>query len=1329
MTCDARGDACRRLLVVATACIALLTPSKSRGQAFNLPGTQPIGSAAPASAQINHLFLPPEGLVPYGLPCITCHESSATPEATPLLRWRGSMMAHAARDPLFYAQLDLTNSDATVRPTVAGMADMCLRCHSPVGWLEGRSTNLHGLGFQEKDMFGVQCHVCHRMVDPALAAADPSNLDVTNILNGLTPSPGIPPTFGNGMYVMDTRQVRRGPYNKAMMPGHGSEMVGEGLAWTAVTTSHLHPAMDSPFHRSGNLCGTCHDVSNPADVLPGFTNADIQKGFPIERTWTEWRHSVFATRGEAGTCQACHMSGPLNAVGFGAVCEGGDGLGHINDVHVHDLTGGNAFVPQIIKYMKQRYADPAEVNFRTALQQLYPPLGADPFLTVDVTAIDEGVKRVARTLRRAAYLDAIAVSPNLTVRVTNRTGHKLPTGYPEGRRMWLNARFVGATGNLVAESGRYNAATGSLFHDQNLDGLAGPKSYDAVRYTNAAGSALGIGRPTKVWEARPEYDPGGGGASVEFHFALNNTYRMDNRIPPEGWSLTGYTNDRALPVIPSVYGTNGWQGDYGTSGGPTVNFDEFDYAIPAGTDRAELTLYYQTASREYVEALRDDNPNDPTQPASPTNLVAGGYNRGTLLHEAWQQAGRSSPVPMARRVVAIADADGDGLSDGWEAQTGITAHPQGGFNDDPDGDGLSNWQEFQGGSAPLDGDDPTVGGVRAPVDVVLVLDISGSMNSPAPGTTTPKIQVLRDAVTLFLSTWNEYAVPGDRIGVVYFSSTSQQFGAGTLLKPFVSEWVNIRNDVQAKVASGWTALGAGLHNAIEGFDDPGRPRHVILFSNGMQNRSPMIVPDMFGDLVIRDQTSAENADVTGGSNVVLGGTDYFLPAGVKVHTIGIGVAGSNSAGVGWHKLLYDVAAQQDGKHNFITRAFDLEGVFLEDLVEALRGNTLQYVTHAELELGAGKEQRFAIPVNETATRFTAIVSWSGKAVPSPGLQLIRPDGKVEDLVRITRSGAFYKIITHFLSPAAQAPEDYGTWTLRVRGDADSAASFRVHVVVDEARVKYQFLVPGRRFRLGEPVRVTVVATLGDRLIKHLDVVTVQLERPRTSVGTLLAASGHRLRDTTGLPSDLISSPFARKLHAAFQDKSWSQRLTAERSTHRLRDDGTNGDDAPGDGIYSAILHVPEIPGHHALAFHLVGHTAAGFPIQREERRSIIVLTGPVDADRSGVRVRRVDTLRYLTFTPRDRARNVVGPGYASQFVVRASGVPLRVEDNLDGSYRALLPPGVAADSVSLTLDGQSFLTGPVREAGIGGILVWLIALLLLALVLVLVYRVVRGATV
>ena len=40
-----------------------------------------------------------------------------------------------------------------------------------------------------------------------------------------------------------------------------------------------------------------------------------------------------------------------------------------------------------------------------------------------------------------------------SVKVTNLTGHKLPTGYPEGRRMWVQIEALDAGGTPFWQSG------------------------------------------------------------------------------------------------------------------------------------------------------------------------------------------------------------------------------------------------------------------------------------------------------------------------------------------------------------------------------------------------------------------------------------------------------------------------------------------------------------------------------------------------------------------------------------------------------------------------------------------------------------------------------------------------------------------------------------------------------------------------------------------------------------------------------------------------------------------------------------------------------------
>lgn len=44
----------------------------------------------------------------------------------------------------------------------------------------------------------------------------------------------------------------------------------------------------------------------------------------------------------------------------------------------------------------------------------------------------------------------------LTVKVTTRTGHKLSTGFIEGRQMWIHIRAIDANGKVVFEDGCLN---------------------------------------------------------------------------------------------------------------------------------------------------------------------------------------------------------------------------------------------------------------------------------------------------------------------------------------------------------------------------------------------------------------------------------------------------------------------------------------------------------------------------------------------------------------------------------------------------------------------------------------------------------------------------------------------------------------------------------------------------------------------------------------------------------------------------------------------------------------------------------------------------------
>jgi Bacterial Ig domain/Cytochrome c554 and c-prime len=566
---------------------------------FDMPGTQPFEAGSEPD--------PPEN-------CAQCH-GGYDPAVEPYANWQGSMMAHASRDPLFEANMVIANQDAP------DSGDLCLRCHDSSGWMQGRSVPTDGSAMLERDKIGVSCDLCHRMVDPVYKV-DLSPARDQQVLADLS-FPGT--QYGNGMFVLDPDGIVRGPFDDAAAP---------------------HAFRASPFHKSSAFCGTCHDVSNPAftkdqngiyqpntfDLTAGEVSP--HSSGPVERTYSEWLNSEYATTGVhqpefAGnkpgdmvfTCQDCHMR-DVNAKGCNVA-----GAPTRPDMPLHDMTGGSTWVPQMIANM-------------------YPD-------KVNVAAIQAGIERARYMLQNSADLAVMVESGKLKATVTNQTGHKLPTGYPEGRRIWLNVKFYNTENQLISESGAYDAATGVLSHDPEA------KIYEVHP---------GIGENIAGVVGLP--------AGPSLHFVLNNKIFEDNRIPPRGFTNAAFAQFGGAPVGHTYADGQHW--------------DDTEYAIPAAATRAEVRLFYQSTSKEFIEFLRDKNV---------TN------NKGTILYNLWNDNGKCPPELMVQAQWTIdpaADDDRDGMANAVEQEYDMNPFDAADALLDADNDGLSNLVESALASDPTD---------------------------------------------------------------------------------------------------------------------------------------------------------------------------------------------------------------------------------------------------------------------------------------------------------------------------------------------------------------------------------------------------------------------------------------------------------------------------------------------------------------------------------------------------------------------------------------------------------------------------------------------------
>ncbi len=677
------------VLAAAAVAAATWTPVVvTEDPLVRMPGTQPGQTALEAPNR-----------------CLNCH-AGYNPAVEPGFNWKGSMMAHSARDFLFWACLTVAGQDSLWAVGTPNAVDICERCHFPKGWLEGRSDPPNASAMTGADFDGVQCDFCHRMLDPffedtstgvregsdwagywdesnasgtpSLAAAhttylaDATEVQALTLFNGTplylghVPAAGTYTENGSGQYIVAAAADKRASFADA---------------------AARHQMLYSRYHKSRYFCSTCHDVSNPVlanlgqdGSLPLTTETDPAYAYyHVERTFSEFMLSAYGQQGGApgkgpfapavfatsrphdavAACQDCHMR---DVVGVGCNKKGApvrpDGsVEHpASGQPLHDLTGGNVFVSWVLASAVQGSA-----NFDAVNASL---LGQGPAaLTLDLTAgegIDPaallaGVDRAMQQLELAATIENLsydAATGQLAFRVQNNTGHKLISGFPEGRRMFLNVRGY-AQGSVVFEVNPYDAAAGTL---KGLPTPASPPLGPGEQHLDAL-----------VYEMHPTSTLTG--ENETFHFALATGRYKDNRIPPKGFRVADAAARLAEPV---------WQGqpapDYYTASEYAGGYDDVTIAVPTGADGIEVRLFYQTTSREYVEFLRDEingtgqatlsSPTPSGQPAAYVIQSDPFFGQlkawGDTVWQLWQHnmnVPGAAPYPMARATVGNVGGD------------------------------------------------------------------------------------------------------------------------------------------------------------------------------------------------------------------------------------------------------------------------------------------------------------------------------------------------------------------------------------------------------------------------------------------------------------------------------------------------------------------------------------------------------------------------------------------------------------------------------------------------------------------------------------------------
>ncbi|MBP7274081.1 MAG: T9SS type A sorting domain-containing protein [Saprospiraceae bacterium] len=523
-----KNSAILGLSLASALCLLTLVPIDNRLQTFHTPQEMAFFK--------NHLSSPvPDSIYfPTVSHCSGCHGFDTLQHAmvnengediNVYYDWRSTMMANAAKDPFWRAKVSheiITNPGHSL-----DIQTKCTSCHAPMGhytaMYEGHTHYImDDLLADTIGLDGVSCAACH------MISADSVGLRFS----------------GNIKY--DTSRVMFGPYEAPFAPP-----MENFVGFVPKHSAHINNA---------GVCAPCHTLqTHSVDLNGNYTGST----FVEQATYHEWLNSAFSDPENLQTCQHCHIP----RINDGVVISSNYAfLQNRMPFGLHTMVGGNAMMLNLMK------------NNKAALGIQATDADFDSTITATLH------------LLREKTIDLRITNTNLThdtaffeVAITNKAGHKFPSGYPS-RRAFVQFLTITDEGDTLFQSGVYDNNYEVFGQDPQSE-----PHYDMINQKSQVQIyELVLGDVTNSFTTLLERS----------HVALK-----DNRLPP-----LGFTTTHAVYDTTRIYGEANSDSNFNKLNGVEGNGkDIVHYHVPlqgyTGHINVVARVYYQSLPPKWLDPM------------------------------------------------------------------------------------------------------------------------------------------------------------------------------------------------------------------------------------------------------------------------------------------------------------------------------------------------------------------------------------------------------------------------------------------------------------------------------------------------------------------------------------------------------------------------------------------------------------------------------------------------------------------------------------------------------------------------------------------------------